>query len=261
MSEINKEIIFKWIETAFNMYIKPHYDDIKKNNDELIKLKKFTGLDTITVEVKDHNSLLNMIREVHTNYIMNNKEKKWFIEQIEKMKAEYESLNADFIELASLVKKILNTPEVVTIPTIFNKSKFLADIIALNKQMDSRGEKELPKRENGLNHSHGINSETSVSDSKLPETCKFYKEEFCEPCKSPANFNECDLVKIGNQIIFDKFVEQLPEPEPKTPEPDCKDCVIKESGCQESVVCMFFKPKPPIKSLIEEQYKKQMERQ
>ncbi|GAI08423.1 unnamed protein product, partial [marine sediment metagenome] len=77
--------------------------------------------------------------------------------------------------------------------------------------------------------------------SKLPKQCKFYNPDFCEPCKSPNNFNECDLVKIGNQIIVDKFIEQLPEP--KTPEPDCKNCVIKEAGCEETVVCMFFKPK------------------
>lgn len=41
--------------------------------------------------------------------------------------------------------------------------------------------------------------------------CKFYNEVYCEPCRSPTDFEECVLVKIGNQIIVDKFVESIPE--------------------------------------------------
>lgn len=43
--------------------------------------------------------------------------------------------------------------------------------------------------------------------------CKFYNEVFCNPCRSPNDFNECVLVKIGYQIVVDKFVENIPIPE------------------------------------------------
>lgn len=45
----------------------------------------------------------------------------------------------------------------------------------------------------------------------MSEECKFYNKIFCDPCKSPTDFNECVLVKIGYQIIADKFVESIPE--------------------------------------------------
>lgn len=44
---------------------------------------------------------------------------------------------------------------------------------------------------------------------KIKSKCKFYHPDFCEPCKSPDDFKKCDLVKIGNQIIVDKFIEQI----------------------------------------------------
>jgi len=44
---------------------------------------------------------------------------------------------------------------------------------------------------------------------KIKNECKFYHKDYCEPCTSPDDFKECDLVKIGNQIIVDKFIEQI----------------------------------------------------
>lgn len=45
----------------------------------------------------------------------------------------------------------------------------------------------------------------------MPEEkkCKFYHKDYCEPCKSPLDFGKCDQVRIGNQIIVDKFIENI----------------------------------------------------
>ncbi|HEC40951.1 hypothetical protein LCGC14_0889150 [marine sediment metagenome] len=42
-----------------------------------------------------------------------------------------------------------------------------------------------------------LERDTNIRGDK--EICEFYKEEYCPPC--PENFNDCALVKIGNQII------------------------------------------------------------
>ncbi len=70
------------------------------------------------------------------------------------------------------------------------------------------GGKELPKRENDLNHTHGINSETSVSDSK-PPSCEFcgrdliyYEEKWIcgHGCIKPAvNPSEQDIAGSARQ--------------------------------------------------------------
>lgn len=55
----------------------------------------------------------------------------------------------------------------------------------------------------------GIQDKDCEGYEPNPKMCKFYHPDFCVPCKSPTDFKECDLVKIGNQIIVDKFIEKI----------------------------------------------------
>ena len=41
--------------------------------------------------------------------------------------------------------------------------------------------------------------------------CRFYNKVFCNPCKSPNDFDSCVLVKIGMQIVADRFIDSIPE--------------------------------------------------
>jgi len=41
-----------------------------------------------------------------------------------------------------------------------------------------------------------------MKESKEKKECKFYKEDFCQPCMSPTDFNKCDLVKIGMGTVL-----------------------------------------------------------
>lgn len=141
-------------------------------------------------------------------------------DELTKLKEKYESLNKDFLTLLNLIKENLTTPEkIIKIPKIITRFKDLNEV-------NSRGEKEVYE---GTPSVATLKPNGSPLHSKPPELCKFYNKDYCEPCKSPTDFNECDLVKIGNQIT----VNNLFSP------------VINKS----------------LKSFIQKQYKKLMEQQ
>ena len=86
----------------------------------------------------------------------------------------------------------------------------------------SGGEKELPKHENGLNHMHGINSETAVPDSKLPDKCE-----------------ECGGYRMGENMMHNDWCSQ----------------------CTTTTTAENLAEKKPLKSILKKQYRKQMEKQ
>lgn len=77
------------------------------------------------------------------------------------------------------------------------------------------GEKELPKHENGLNHVHGINSETSVSDSKLYEPLINSDLETVFPKEKNKSKDtiviEYNVKKILKEKDINNFIKELME--------------------------------------------------
>ncbi len=41
-------------------------------------------------------------------------------------------------------------------------------------------------------------------------SCQFYKEDYCNPCRFPKKYYDCELVKIGNQKIIDNWKPSEP---------------------------------------------------
>lgn len=199
----------KFSERAHKLENIPH-NQFRYFEGQIAELKTIekVSLDTIEVISKDYKDVKDVLRDV-----------------LETKKQNAENHLAELVDDPQIEAKFIKACK-----------KQIEDAKRQLKKLDSGGEKDKVEANNPMSSRSGMkvptdsklpepipfttqeardfyeSSKTYITSEKIPEPeCRFYKEENCEPCKSPNDFNECDLVKIGNQIILDKFVESIPE--------------------------------------------------
>lgn len=113
--------------------------------------------------------------------------------------------------------------------------------IAKAEEKELGGEKELPKRENVLKHSHGTGVGKHPNDSKLPEP----KEEKCRLIKNAKSDPNWD--GSLNAELCKGDCETCPYCEPRFPEVFCPFCGRKLIRCKQAWICGHGCTKPALK--------------